>query len=229
LATPRPALFSSMRPSAPSSRGDLSVGEYCRRMKGMADALHDLGCPVGDRILVLNVLRGLNHTYGHLRTWITRQQPFPSFLQVRDDLVLEEITKGPMTGSSSTSSTALVATPPSSSALPATSLLGAPPPGPSEGGGGASSARGAWWWYRSSEHTHTSCSCWCALAIHQQPMVRAHLDVAIPVPRGAPPPQHQPAAMFTGAAPPLMPPWTPPAQPSPPQPWSGGWDQAALA
>jgi len=102
-------------------------------------------------------------------------------------------------------------------------------PGPSEGGGGASSARGAWWWYRSSEHTHTSCSCWCALAIHQQPMVRAHLDVAIPVPRGAPPPQHQPAAMFTGAAPPLMPPWTPPAQPSPPQPWSGGWDQAALA
>jgi len=100
----------------------------------MADALHDLGCPVGDRILVLNVLRGLNHTYGHLRTWITRQRPFPSFLQVRDDLVLE-ITKGPMTGSSSASSTALVATPPSSSAPPATSLLGAPPPGPSEGGG----------------------------------------------------------------------------------------------
>ena len=35
---------------------DLSIGEYCRRMKGMADALHDLGCPVPDRILVLNVL-----------------------------------------------------------------------------------------------------------------------------------------------------------------------------
>lgn len=59
-------------------QGDLSVGEYYRRMKGMVDALHDLGCPVGDRILVLNVLRSLNDSYGHLRTWITRQRSFPS-------------------------------------------------------------------------------------------------------------------------------------------------------
>ena len=103
----------------------------------MADALHDLGCPVADRVLVLNVLRGLNSTYDHLRTFITRQRPFPSFLQVRDDLVLEEITRGPATGSSS-SSTALVAAPPASSASPATSLLGAPPPEPSGGG------RGGW-------------------------------------------------------------------------------------
>ena len=108
-------------------QGDLSVGEFCRRMKGMADALHDLGCPVPDRVLVLNVLRGLNSTYDHLPTWITRQRPFPFFLQVRDDLVLE-ITRGLATGSSS-SSTALVAAPPPSSTPPATSLLGAPPTG----------------------------------------------------------------------------------------------------
>ena len=31
-------------------QGDLSVGEFCRRMKGMADALHDLGDPVSDRV-----------------------------------------------------------------------------------------------------------------------------------------------------------------------------------
>ena len=92
----------------------------------MADALHDLGCSVADRILVLNVLRGLNSNYNHLRTWITRQQPFPTFLQVRDDLCLE-INRGPAT--SPTSSSALVATPPASSAPPATSLLGAPPTG----------------------------------------------------------------------------------------------------
>ena len=107
----------------------------------MADALHDLGCPVPDRVLVLNVLRGLNSTYDHLRTWITRQRPFPSFLQVWDDLVLEEITRGPATGSSSSSSTALsstalVAAPPASSASPATSLLGAPPTGQIGGGRG---------------------------------------------------------------------------------------------
>ena len=97
----------------------------------MVDALHDLGCPVADRVLVLNVLRGLSSTYDHLRTWITRQRPFPSFLQVRDDLVLEEITRGPATGLSS--STALVAAPPDSSTSPATSLLGAPPTGQTGG------------------------------------------------------------------------------------------------
>ena len=41
------------------AQGDLSVGGFCRRMKGMADAFRDLGCPVSDRVLVLNVLRGL--------------------------------------------------------------------------------------------------------------------------------------------------------------------------
>ena len=49
-------------------QGDLSVGEFCRRMKGMADALHDFGCPVSDRVLVLNVLRGLSSTYNHLKS-----------------------------------------------------------------------------------------------------------------------------------------------------------------
>jgi len=115
----------------------------------MADALHDLGCPVSDRVLVLNVLRGLSSTYDHLKTWITRQRPFPSFLQVRDDLALEEITRGLAPGSSSPTPTALVAAPPASSAAPATSLLGAAPAGQTgEGGAWTSPAGGTeWWWY----------------------------------------------------------------------------------
>jgi hypothetical protein len=36
------------------------VSEYCRKFKNMADALADLGSPVDDRILVLNILRGLS-------------------------------------------------------------------------------------------------------------------------------------------------------------------------
>lgn len=60
----------------------------------MAVALRDLSCPVTDRILVLNVLRGLSDGYNHLRTWITRQKPFPTFLVVRDDLLLKELTRG---------------------------------------------------------------------------------------------------------------------------------------
>jgi hypothetical protein len=41
-------------------QGDLSMTEYCRKMKAMADSLGDLDCPASDRNLVLNVLRGLN-------------------------------------------------------------------------------------------------------------------------------------------------------------------------
>ncbi|WVZ87940.1 hypothetical protein U9M48_034514 [Paspalum notatum var. saurae] len=127
-------------------QGDLSVGEYCRRMKGMADALCDLGWPMEDRFLVLNIVRGLNDSYGHLKTWISKQKPFPSFLQIRDDLVLDEITRGFSKGSSSTvlvaatpaapTSSAPPVAPPAPATPPAHSLLGAPPPGPSGGGGG---------------------------------------------------------------------------------------------
>jgi hypothetical protein len=49
-------------------QGDLPIGEYCRQMKTKADALRDLGYPVHDRVLVLNVLRGLNARFAHLRT-----------------------------------------------------------------------------------------------------------------------------------------------------------------
>ena len=111
-------------------------------MKSMADALHDLGDPVSDRVLVLNVLRGLSSTYDHLKGWIARQRPFPTFLQVRDDLALEEITRGLAPGSSSPTPAALVAAPPASSAPPAASLLGAAPAVQTGGGGAVDVAGG---------------------------------------------------------------------------------------
>jgi hypothetical protein len=116
-------------------QGELSVSEYCRKMKTMADSLGDLGCPVEDRALVLNVLCGLSDRYTHLRSLIMRQRPFPTFLQVRDNLALEEITLGAQVASifgpgSSSSSTALAAT------------TQTRPPGPSGGGGGGRGGRG---------------------------------------------------------------------------------------
>ena len=156
-------------------------------MKGMADSLGDLGWPVEDRILVLNVLRGLSDRYSYLRTWITRQRPFPTFLQVRDDLVMEELTQGLQPGStfapeSSSSLTALAATPPPRPAPPPqSSLLGPLPRGPSGG-------RVPWrtpspWqgtWSRSWGQHDAATSTGCTLAILPQPMVRAHLHVAVP-------------------------------------------------
>jgi hypothetical protein len=72
-------------------QGDLSMTEYCRKFEGMADALADLGSPNDDRILDLNILRGLNQCFEHLGAIIRRSSPFPNFLKVRDDLLLEEI------------------------------------------------------------------------------------------------------------------------------------------
>jgi hypothetical protein len=73
---------------------DLSITEYCRRLKKMADDLTALGEVVTDRTLVLNVLRGLNERFTHIGALLRRALPFPTFLEVKDDLSLEELTLG---------------------------------------------------------------------------------------------------------------------------------------
>ena len=88
----------------------------------------------------------LSARYAHLRTWITRQRPFPTFLQIRDDLVMEELQQGVQAPSTSTpesssSSTAHAATPPPrSTAPPQLSLLGPLPPGVRGDGGAVAAA-----------------------------------------------------------------------------------------
>jgi hypothetical protein len=72
-------------------QGDFSVSEYCRKFKTMADGLTDLGSPVEDRILLLNILRGLNQRFEHVGSIIRCYLPFLNFLKVRDDLLVEEI------------------------------------------------------------------------------------------------------------------------------------------
>jgi hypothetical protein len=50
-------------------QGDLNMNNYYREMKGMADALHDLGKPVADSTLVLNILQRLNNCRGSAPQW----------------------------------------------------------------------------------------------------------------------------------------------------------------
>jgi hypothetical protein len=57
----------------------------------MVDNLVDLGAPVEDQILVLNILQWLNQRFEHVGSIIRRYSPFSNFLKVRDDLLLEEI------------------------------------------------------------------------------------------------------------------------------------------
>jgi hypothetical protein len=125
------------------------VGDYCRKMKSTADGLRDLGYTVPEHVLVLNILRGLPSSYEAMRTLLTNQQPPPTFLQVRDALTLEALTRGLHTPTSTTSSASsstsrtLVVAPPPSSASPPASLLGAPPPRPSGGGGAVGATEAA--------------------------------------------------------------------------------------
>jgi hypothetical protein len=72
-------------------QGDLSVNEYCRKFKAMADGLTVLDAPVEDWILVLNILRGLNQRFEHVGSIIRCYSPFLNFLKVWDDLLLQEI------------------------------------------------------------------------------------------------------------------------------------------
>jgi hypothetical protein len=51
----------------------------------------DLSVDITDRVLVLNILRGLNKNFEHLHTIFMHATPFLSFKKVLDDLCLEEI------------------------------------------------------------------------------------------------------------------------------------------
>lgn len=57
----------------------------------MAD-VGELGEPVTDRSLILNVIRSLNSKYAAIGLHLRRARPFPMFLEARNDLLLEELT-----------------------------------------------------------------------------------------------------------------------------------------
>jgi hypothetical protein len=58
----------------------------------MTNDLADLDAPVDDRILVLNILRGLNQHFGHVGSIIWFYLPFLNLLKVQDDLLLRSFT-----------------------------------------------------------------------------------------------------------------------------------------
>jgi hypothetical protein len=61
-------------------------------LKKLTEDLCGLGKPVSDGTLVLNIVWGLNVCFLALSLHIRRRYPLLSFLQVRDDLALEEPT-----------------------------------------------------------------------------------------------------------------------------------------
>jgi len=114
------------------AQGALSIDDFCRKMKGMADALADLGEPVNDRTLVLNILRGLNERFQFMAQLIPRQKPFPSFVDVRADLRLAELNMATPPAPPSALVTSSTSKPLTSAPLPGP----APPRPPQPAGGG---------------------------------------------------------------------------------------------
>ncbi|KAI4984332.1 hypothetical protein ZWY2020_057651 [Hordeum vulgare] len=69
----------------------MTVAQYCRRLQQLAVAMSDVGEPVSDRSLTLQLIRGLSRRFHVMATLLPMQHPFPAFLQARSRLLLEEI------------------------------------------------------------------------------------------------------------------------------------------
>jgi hypothetical protein len=68
----------------------------------MADVLADLSEPVSDRTLVLNIIRGLVDHFDSVGRHIRLARDFPTFLEARSTLILEDITINERPSSTST-------------------------------------------------------------------------------------------------------------------------------
>ncbi|XP_012703555.1 uncharacterized protein LOC105914897 [Setaria italica] len=74
------------------TQGDPSITEYCSCMKTLTDALRNVGHPVQDSQLVLNLLRSLNPHFSSTADDIANSTAgFPSFAKARDMLSLKEL------------------------------------------------------------------------------------------------------------------------------------------
>lgn len=60
-------------------QGDSPVSTYCQKMKKLVDALRDIGHPVSESQLVLNLLRGLAPRLSHQADILASKDPFPDF------------------------------------------------------------------------------------------------------------------------------------------------------
>ncbi|XP_073355034.1 uncharacterized protein [Aegilops tauschii subsp. strangulata] len=70
-------------------QGDLTVMQYCTRLKSFADQLRDLGQPVSEPQQLFNMLRGLGRQYHTAIPHLTSRVPLPTFLEARSFLLEE--------------------------------------------------------------------------------------------------------------------------------------------
>ena len=82
------------------------VYAYCQHLKSLSDQLKNVGFPVNNSRLVLQLMSGLTDPYKGVATLIHQSDPLPQFYQARSMLVLEE---SGLKKAAQTSSSAMVA------------------------------------------------------------------------------------------------------------------------
>ena len=72
-------------------QGNKSVTAYCLEQKTVTDALANVDSPVSDNALVWNTIKGLHDHYEDIGNLTPLIKPFPSFLEFRNMLLLQEL------------------------------------------------------------------------------------------------------------------------------------------
>ncbi|GAA0148412.1 hypothetical protein LIER_07862 [Lithospermum erythrorhizon] len=67
-----------------------SASTYCQRLKDLADQLRNVGTPVPDNRLVLQLVSGLTDAYNGVSTLIRQSSTLPKFYNARSMLISEE-------------------------------------------------------------------------------------------------------------------------------------------
>ncbi|XP_060183318.1 uncharacterized protein LOC132613314 [Lycium barbarum] len=67
-----------------------NASAYCQRLKSLADQLKNVGAPVTNSRLVLQLVSGLTEAYKGVGTQIRHAKPLPPFTEARSSLILEE-------------------------------------------------------------------------------------------------------------------------------------------
>ncbi|GAU50542.1 hypothetical protein TSUD_409860, partial [Trifolium subterraneum] len=67
-----------------------NVSAYCQRLKMLSDQLANVGSPVNEHRMVLQLITGLPEAYRSFATFIRQRDPLPKFSKARSMLTLEE-------------------------------------------------------------------------------------------------------------------------------------------
>ncbi|KAK1430107.1 hypothetical protein QVD17_12618 [Tagetes erecta] len=84
-----------------------NVSAYCQSLKMISDQLTNVGAPVTNNTLVLQLISGLNGEYDGIAMLLQQRDPLPDFYEARSKLIMEETRKSNQV---TTKDTALAAT-----------------------------------------------------------------------------------------------------------------------